>query len=521
MWWPLDKAWYAAEVRSRDAATNAFTVYYFEDCEEETLDFANERVKVYVPNDDYAVPTIHGLKPRRVRVRLGEKEGFYEPGAFAAPSAFRTKTPTTSRRPFCAPISRKRSDPRERRATMETIDSRRPSRRARAHAHRSIFSKPRRAVGRRRRRRRVLRRLQRRHARRERPRRRARVATREDTRVQRTERRTRGGGRARRRDDGSESRAMVTALLATNETASRGERRERGRKNRRQKRRCTVDATADAPRARCRSHCSVTRAGATEKRARVPPVPHTRARRVVVSRARVHRARDIVSSRRRPPLASSTGPGRRARHRRHEKPLDWDARSSRVARASARRPSSRPRARTIPNVRFLVRRRLARGASENRTARSMGTVGGTGPPCVTNRTGTPIRRTSSPTICDRRRAMEDAEKTGGAVVGVRGTKVQREHAQRAHAQRIDGGRRGGGRRVFVGGILLPNYRSRGLQRLKWSRSSRTDKGVSSLCTVVSLRAEIDPAAWDATSRRARGERDFTVFTGRCRVFRRV
>ena len=47
-----------------------------------------------------------------------------------------------------------------------------------------------------------------------------------------------------------------------------------------------------------------------------------------------------------------------------------------------------------------------------------------------------------------------------------------------------------------GGILLPNYRSRGLQRLKWSRSSRTDKGVSSLCTVVSLRAEIDPTAWD-------------------------
>jgi tRNA pseudouridine38-40 synthase len=48
-----------------------------------------------------------------------------------------------------------------------------------------------------------------------------------------------------------------------------------------------------------------------------------------------------------------------------------------------------------------------------------------------------------------------------------------------------------------GGILLPNYRSRGLQRLKWSRSSRTDKGVSSLCTVVSLRAEIDPEVWDA------------------------
>ena len=47
-----------------------------------------------------------------------------------------------------------------------------------------------------------------------------------------------------------------------------------------------------------------------------------------------------------------------------------------------------------------------------------------------------------------------------------------------------------------GGILMPNYRSRGLQRLKWSRSSRTDKGVSSLCTVVSARCEIDPDSWN-------------------------
>lgn len=47
-----------------------------------------------------------------------------------------------------------------------------------------------------------------------------------------------------------------------------------------------------------------------------------------------------------------------------------------------------------------------------------------------------------------------------------------------------------------GGILMPNYRSRGLQRLKWSRSSRTDKGVSSLCTVVSARCEIDPDLWN-------------------------
>lgn len=49
----------------------------------------------------------------------------------------------------------------------------------------------------------------------------------------------------------------------------------------------------------------------------------------------------------------------------------------------------------------------------------------------------------------------------------------------------------------AGGILLSNYRSKSLRRLKWSRSSRTDKGVSSLATVVSLRMELDPAAWDA------------------------
>jgi len=49
----------------------------------------------------------------------------------------------------------------------------------------------------------------------------------------------------------------------------------------------------------------------------------------------------------------------------------------------------------------------------------------------------------------------------------------------------------------AGGILLSNYRSRALSRLKWSRSSRTDKGVSSLATVVSLRMETDERSWDA------------------------
>ena len=47
------------------------------------------------------------------------------------------------------------------------------------------------------------------------------------------------------------------------------------------------------------------------------------------------------------------------------------------------------------------------------------------------------------------------------------------------------------------GVKTSNYRSRALARLKWSRSSRTDKGVSSLATVVSLRLELDPAVWDA------------------------
>ena len=41
----------------------------------------------------------------------------------------------------------------------------------------------------------------------------------------------------------------------------------------------------------------------------------------------------------------------------------------------------------------------------------------------------------------------------------------------------------------AGGILFSNYRSKGLSRLKWSRSSRTDKGVSSLFTVVGLRMD--------------------------------
>lgn len=50
-----------------------------------------------------------------------------------------------------------------------------------------------------------------------------------------------------------------------------------------------------------------------------------------------------------------------------------------------------------------------------------------------------------------------------------------------------------------GGVKLSNYRSRALGRLKWSRSSRTDKGVSSLATVVSLRLELDPSVWDPTS----------------------
>ena len=44
--------------------------------------------------------------------------------------------------------------------------------------------------------------------------------------------------------------------------------------------------------------------------------------------------------------------------------------------------------------------------------------------------------------------------------------------------------------------LLSNYRSRSLSRLKWSRSSRTDKGVSSLATVVSARLEVDVGVWE-------------------------
>jgi len=52
----------------------------------------------------------------------------------------------------------------------------------------------------------------------------------------------------------------------------------------------------------------------------------------------------------------------------------------------------------------------------------------------------------------------------------------------------------------AGNIVLSNYRSRGLSRLKWSRSSRTDKGVSSLATVVSCRLEVDPDIWNPESK---------------------
>ena len=48
----------------------------------------------------------------------------------------------------------------------------------------------------------------------------------------------------------------------------------------------------------------------------------------------------------------------------------------------------------------------------------------------------------------------------------------------------------------AGCILLSNYRSRSLSRLKWSRSSRTDKGVSSLATAVSARLEVDVGVWE-------------------------
>jgi tRNA pseudouridine38-40 synthase len=51
--------------------------------------------------------------------------------------------------------------------------------------------------------------------------------------------------------------------------------------------------------------------------------------------------------------------------------------------------------------------------------------------------------------------------------------------------------------LFAAGAILPtNYQSAGLGRLSWTRSSRTDKGVSSLATWVSCRLEVDDAWWD-------------------------
>jgi tRNA pseudouridine38-40 synthase len=49
----------------------------------------------------------------------------------------------------------------------------------------------------------------------------------------------------------------------------------------------------------------------------------------------------------------------------------------------------------------------------------------------------------------------------------------------------------------AGHVLRTNYRSPGLARLGWSRSSRTDKGVSSVATFVSCRLEADAADWEA------------------------
>jgi tRNA pseudouridine38-40 synthase len=51
----------------------------------------------------------------------------------------------------------------------------------------------------------------------------------------------------------------------------------------------------------------------------------------------------------------------------------------------------------------------------------------------------------------------------------------------------------------AGGILLSNYRSKGLKRLKWTRSSRTDKGVSSLMTVVGMKMEVPVDAYDSNT----------------------
>ena len=80
VWWPLDKAWYAGEVRRFDADTSRHVVYYFEDNEEESLDLSLEQVQVYVPNDEISVPTIHGLEPTRLSVYAGKTKGLFEPG---------------------------------------------------------------------------------------------------------------------------------------------------------------------------------------------------------------------------------------------------------------------------------------------------------------------------------------------------------------------------------------------------------------------------------------------------------
>ena len=84
VYWPLDKAWYVGQIRSHVAGTDKYSVHYYEDDCEEELDFATEKVQVYILNPDVQPPSVRGIEPKRLAVYTGPKDkrtrGWLEPG---------------------------------------------------------------------------------------------------------------------------------------------------------------------------------------------------------------------------------------------------------------------------------------------------------------------------------------------------------------------------------------------------------------------------------------------------------
>ena len=84
VYWPLDKAWYVGQIRAHVAGTDKYSVHYYEDDCEEELDFAKEKVQVYILNPDVRPPSVRGIEPMRLEVYTGPEDkrtsGWFEPG---------------------------------------------------------------------------------------------------------------------------------------------------------------------------------------------------------------------------------------------------------------------------------------------------------------------------------------------------------------------------------------------------------------------------------------------------------